>query len=131
MNNFTEKLNQFAALFEKEQIQGLHRRGLSCQSNLDNHKVSIKSGKKYTKVDIGTSGRFMVENETGNIFGIKGYGVIHKGHYYGNLETTTEYDWSDYYPHHKIAPVGTQGCGNPIGHGAPKLTFAPNPSLLK
>ncbi len=50
------------------------------------HQVTIKPGPKYTKIDIGSSGRFMVVNETGQIFGIKAYGVIHRGHFYGTLD---------------------------------------------
>ncbi len=38
----------------------------------------------------------MVVIETGDIFGIKAYGVIHRGHKYGNLDTITEWDWSNY-----------------------------------
>ena len=32
----------------------------------------------------------------GQIFGIKAYGVIHKGHFYGTLDTIDLYDWSNY-----------------------------------
>lgn len=64
-------------------------------------------GPKYTKVDFGTvhgmQGKFMIENATGNIYGIKGYGVVHRGHFYGTLETTDEWDWSGYYPEKKAA----------------------------
>jgi len=49
-------------------------------------KVTVKPGVKYTKVDVGTSGRFMVVNATGEIYGIKAYGVIHRGHYFGTLD---------------------------------------------
>ncbi len=38
----------------------------------------------------------MVENETGNIYGIKAYGVIHKGHFYGTLDTINLYFWGEY-----------------------------------
>lgn len=51
------------------------------------------SGRKYARVDVGTSGRYMVELATGAIYGIKGYGVIHRGHYYGTLDTLQDYDW--------------------------------------
>ena len=47
--------------------------------------TTIRPGRKYTKVDVGSSGRYMIENDTGNIYGIKAYGVIHRGHCYGNL----------------------------------------------
>lgn len=61
--------------------------------------VTVKPGKKYVKIDIGTSGFLMID-AAGNIFGIKAYGVIHRGHQYGTLDTTGEYDWSEYYPRH-------------------------------
>lgn len=62
--------------------------------------VQVKPGKKYTKVDVGPkhniSGKYMVENSTGAIFGIKGYGVVHKGHQYGTLETVHDWYWGGY-----------------------------------
>ena len=90
-----EKLQQLAEKIEREQIQRLHDRKLACQANIDNCKVSIKEGKKYTKIDVGTSGKYMVDRE-GNIFGIKGYGVINKKHYYGTLDTINDYFWGNY-----------------------------------
>ncbi len=114
---FTDKLNNFAVLLEKQQLERLNTNGLACQANIDNCKVKTNTGKKFTKVDVGTSGKFMVENTTGNIYGIKGYGVVHLGHFYGTLDTTAEYDWSDYYPK-KLAKQesGYRSC--------PKLEFA-------
>ena len=58
--------------------------------------VKVTPGKKYTKVDVGDSGKYMVVNATGEIFGIKAYGVIHKGHRYGTLETINDWYWGDY-----------------------------------
>jgi hypothetical protein len=90
-----EKIKQFAELLEKQQIERLKKDNLGCEANIINVKVSIKEGKKYTKVNIGHSGRYMVDRE-GNIFGIKAYGVIHHGHYYGTLDTINQYYWGDY-----------------------------------
>jgi hypothetical protein len=59
-------------------------------------RTTIKPGKKYTKVDVGQSGKYMVINATGEIYGIKAYGVIHKGHKYGNLDTIDQYYWGRY-----------------------------------
>ena len=56
----------------------------------------IIPGKKYTKIDIGGSGRYMVVNGSGEIFGIKAYGVIHRGHQYGTLDTINDWNWSEY-----------------------------------
>ena len=57
--------------------------------------VNIKAGKKYTKIDRGSSGVYMVDND-GQIFGIKAYGVIHRGYYYGTLDTINQYNWGGY-----------------------------------
>ncbi len=59
---------------------------------------TIKPGRKYTKVDVGMSGKYMIVNETGEIFGIKAYGVIHRGKKYGTLETIEQWYWGEYSP---------------------------------
>ena len=59
-------------------------------------KVTVKKGKKYTKLDVGNSGKYMVENTSGVVYGIKGYGVVHKGHCYGSLDTIDEYFWGGF-----------------------------------
>jgi hypothetical protein len=63
-------------------------------------KVTVIPGKKYTKIDVGASGKYMVDSE-GNIFGIKAYGVIHRGHQYGTLDTIDSWYWGDYTAVHK------------------------------
>jgi len=73
---------------DPEKIWQLHGAS-SCQAK-------VIPGKKYTKVDVGSSGKYMIDNATGEIFGIKGYGVIHKGHRYGTLDTIDQYYWGDY-----------------------------------
>ena len=65
-------------------------------------KVTVKPGKKYTKIDVGSSGKYMV-TEDGEIFGIKTYGVIHWGHQYGTVDTINEWDWSGYTARKKVA----------------------------
>jgi len=41
-------------------------------------RVYLKEGRKYDKIDIGGSGAWMVERETGEIFNIKAYGQVDK-----------------------------------------------------
>ena len=65
--------------------------------------VTVKPGRKYTKIDVGYSGKYMVVNETGEIYGIKAYGVIHKGHYYGTLDTINEWNWGGYTAYKKVS----------------------------
>lgn len=42
-------------------------------------------GDKYVRLDVGGSGAWMLEVATGNIYGIKGYGVPNKAKIAGNL----------------------------------------------
>lgn len=99
------KLQQFADLLEKDQARGL----------LDQHPdwklgmplVRTIKRRKYTLVDIAPcpdqwSGKYMVENDTGRIYGVKGYGKVHKGHYFGTLDTIHDLDWSSWYPSMKL-----------------------------
>lgn len=58
--------------------------------------VKVKIGRKYANVDVGSSGKYMVTLDTGEIYGIKAYGVIHRGHHYGTLDTTGEWDWGGF-----------------------------------
>ena len=90
-----DKIKQFAKLLEWQQVKRLHEKGLACEDNIRLSKVTIKEGKKYVKVDIGSSGKYMIDKE-GNIFGIKAYGVIHRGHRFGTLWTINDYYWGDY-----------------------------------
>jgi hypothetical protein len=122
------KILQFAALVQTQTIQRLNENKLACESNLKNAETTVKEGKKFTKVDIGTSGRYMVENETGNIFGIKAYGQVHKGHFYGTVNTTDLYFWGGYYPE-KLD--GTSGSARGRSSSCPALTFAPEPEPMK
>ena len=70
------------------------------QEQADWETVQVIPGPKYTKVDIGPahniSGKYMIENETGIIYGIKGYGKVHKGHRYGTLDTVADWYWGGY-----------------------------------
>lgn len=90
-----EKIKILATKIEQQTIEQLKKNGLGCQCNIDNAKTSIKEGKKYTKINVGASGKYMVDKD-GLIFGIKAYGVIHKGHYYGTLDTIGLYFWGGY-----------------------------------
>ncbi len=48
-----------------------------------------KARRLYIALDTGTSGHFLVEKDTGHVWGIKAYGVPHHGHSYGPIEEFT------------------------------------------
>ena len=92
MNAITE----FAERLEREQRERYAREYPKIDLDHDMYRVKVHVGPKYTRVDFGNSGKYMVVNATGEIFGIKAYGVIHRGHFYGTLDTIHDYDWSGY-----------------------------------
>jgi hypothetical protein len=116
-DDFQAKLTRFVDMFRKESNARLAREFPS----LPPEEIKTKIGKKYVNVDRRNAGVYMVVIETGEIFGIKGYGVIHRGHYYGTLDTIADFDWSDY----RAVPVGSQyvrgqiyaPTGAPVGAG--------------
>ena len=95
--NYNEKLGHFAAVLEKAQMDRLKVDGVDCFANRQTNYTRIIDGKKYSKVDIGNSGRYMVDKQTEEIFGVKGYGVIHRGHRFGTLDTIQNWNWGGYY----------------------------------
>lgn len=98
MNDYDTKLQQFAAILQTQQQIQCKLSGVGCQANLDNCRTRIVPGKKYDKVNVGGSGRFMVDRATGEIYGIKGYGQIHKGRTYGTLDGIARLWWGGYSP---------------------------------
>lgn len=104
MNDFNAKVAALAARIEAETIQRLIDSDLGCEANIAQARTSVKPGKKYTKIDIGNSGKLMVDAD-GNVYGIKAYGQIHRGHFYGTLDTIDQYHWGEYYPVRKADGV--------------------------
>lgn len=96
MENFQEKIKAFAEKVQSETLSQLKKDYPGLPEPERSAKTIIKPGKKYTKVDVGTSGKYMIVNDTGEIFGIKAYGVIHRGHKYGTLDTINNYFWGAY-----------------------------------
>jgi hypothetical protein len=93
-----DKIKAFGAKLEADTRARRRNEWREIPDNMLDHesKVNIKPGKKYTKVDIGGSGKYMVDLNDGAIYGIKAYGVIHKGHQYGTLDTIDDWFWGGY-----------------------------------
>ena len=96
MKATVDRLKKFADVLRAAQLAMLVRQGTDCQPNRDNCVVNVIPGAKYTKVNVGGSGKYMVVNDTSEIFGIKAYGVIHRGHAFGTLDTLDDFDWAHY-----------------------------------
>ena len=96
MENLDAKLEAFRARLEADQLEGLKRHGVDCEPNRHGVKCWIKGGKKYAHINVGSSGKYVVVLATGEIFGIKGYGVIHRGYQFGTLDIIADYEWGEY-----------------------------------
>lgn len=96
--NQESRVKAFAALVEREQRARYKTEYPNSPGDLEDSvcTVSVHFGPKYIRVDVGTSGKYMVDRLTEEIFGIKAYGVIHRGHRYGTLDTVSEWNWSGY-----------------------------------
>jgi hypothetical protein len=90
-------IQEFAQIVFEQQKEAFVKRGFTALNPDEYCKVSVIPGRKYDKVDVGTSGKFMID-KAGNIYGIKAYGVIHRGHHYGTLNTVEDWYWGEYHP---------------------------------
>ena len=100
-------VDQLAALILKQQRERIASNHSQWQA--DAEQVDVVPGPKYTKINHGPghnmSGFLMIDNATGDIYGIKGYGKVHKGHHYGTLATADQWYWGEYGPR-KLATSG-------------------------
>ena len=63
-----ERIEHFRATLEADQIEKLLRQGYGSQ--IEAVRCKIKMGRKYANVDVGDSGKYMVELATSRIYGI-------------------------------------------------------------
>lgn len=61
----------------------------------------IEKGRKFDKVYIKTPagqtlGRYMVDRNSWEIYGVKSWAQMNPRRWYGTLDTTDQYDWSGY-----------------------------------
>ena len=93
-------IDELAALILQQHRERIASRYSQWQADAEH--VRVVPGPKYAKIDRGPehnmSGFLMIDNATGEIFGIKGYGRVHKGHRYGTLATAGQWFWGEYEP---------------------------------
>lgn len=86
-----DQLTHFLMMWGSAVLWDLHAIECVSPANLASADVRAIVGKKYVRFDVGNSnsdtwsGRFMADIQTGEIFGVKAYGVPNKGRRYGTL----------------------------------------------
>ena len=131
-NEDEAKLFGFAALLQEDRIAQLFKEfgRENEKSGTDNKEVHLSAwpvkvvyGRKYINVDVGGSGVYMVTKDEGDIFSIKGYGVIHRGHQFGTLDTIDHWWWGEYRGREctkrDLEPLFTASDPEPAGTPAP------------
>lgn len=95
----TEKLERFRERVTREQTERARKQYPTMPEEciLRDCVATVRPGKRWIKVDVGTSGKFMIDQD-GAIYGIKGYGVPHLGHHYGTLDTLDAWYWGEFRP---------------------------------
>jgi len=100
----TAALINFSARIEKETIERLHADGLSCQANIDNARVTVKPGRKYAKIVVGSGVRYFVRKSDGVIFASVSRNAPNCNRSFGTLWTVDDFNWGAY---EAVAKPGT------------------------
>lgn len=67
------QIQELKQIVQTEELLDLKVSKVDCEGNRQGVKVSIKPKQKYTYLDVGTSGRYLIE-QNGTVWGIKAYG---------------------------------------------------------
>lgn len=105
MNATLEQIQKLADLISAHQKQSLIAEygEQNWPIHEPNYMAHVHMGRKFARVDLGGSGKYMVDLETRIIYGIKAYGVVHRGYVFGTLDTIADWNWSGYRAHRKDA----------------------------
>ena len=105
---FVDEISHLARLIEVQQeIEGIAATVLPDLPTGWHHKrVEIRRQHRYIYIDIGGSGRYMIDNATGQIFGIKAYGVVNRKKAFGTVHTVNEWNWGGYWARPRVARRG-------------------------
>lgn len=88
---YTEKILKFKEAIETQE--------LSCVNG--GNTAHVETGRKFDKVYLKTSGgqtlgRYMVDRNSWDIYGVKSWAQMNPRRWYGTLDTVDQYDWSGY-----------------------------------
>ncbi len=95
-HRLTDSLISLARQITTDQLEQHKIDGLTYEGHEKSCLAKVIFGKKYAKVEVGDSGKYMVDLESGRIFGIKAYGQVNLKKSYGTLDTIHHYYWGFY-----------------------------------
>lgn len=113
---YADLVDKFKTLLLEQQRKGEKERGMS--ESILMHSVSVEKGRKYDKVVMhatvnNSSVRYFIERKTGDIYGAKSWVAPNFNWYFGNINTASLWDWSDYHGRPvndpSVRPVGRYG----------------------
>jgi hypothetical protein len=99
----TAKITAFGERLQRERVAAMAAAGMSLDI-LKNYKGVVSFGREFARVDFDGSGNYMVDLASGDIYGIKAYGVPHYGYRYGTLDTLDAWNWGGHRAHKVAVP---------------------------
>jgi len=116
--NYGAFLQKFAKMLEKKAYQYFADKFGEDKANgifKKDWKVKVKPGKKYIKVDLGNSGKFMMNKNDGHLYFIKGYGKVDLRKNFGRIDNIIKRDFD--FDGYSIVPKGLMQKGYRSAYG--------------
>lgn len=108
---FAEILQERVIQYYKDSVDAANKnypadRQIPYDVHKANWDVKVKPGQKWIKIDTGSSGKFMLNTETGHLHFIKGYGTPDLKKDFGNMQGIIDNKDNWWYDGYSISPVG-------------------------
>ena len=103
MVKINEKMEELQKAVQLNKFYDLKTSDLDCVGNLMNAIVKLKEAKKYVYLDVGTSGKYLIE-DNGTVWHIKAYGQ--RGWCAGHIDKVIEeYNKQTDFMHERLYPT--------------------------
>lgn len=87
---YLDKLEKFRLAVQSQHLAAVQ----------NGYTVEVETGRKFDKVYINTGhqnmGRYMVDRNTWNIYGVKSWAQVNPRRWFGTLSMVDQWDWSGY-----------------------------------
>ena len=80
------RIAEFITLWHENGRASFERSYANLDYDCEHYRKAAKEARRYIHLNDGTSGRFLLDRNTGEVWGIKAYGVRHPGKFAGTLD---------------------------------------------
>jgi hypothetical protein len=97
-DEFKRKVDYLVNKISNEIKQKLYDEGHDSLLSMGYGVVTAEYRQKYVLIKVAKQSNYMIEKETGRIFGTKAYDTINRVRPYKTLDDVDDYYWGDYHP---------------------------------